>query len=164
MSDDENEDDIPDSVGWMSDTPSGVVDLLLQDERTCFIDGTVISFDLGNNLDDFMELSLCPAPQRHLHVTFDVEAQIFQCSVGSVIAYTLALALDQTEWKSSIPDPTDVSGAWKDVLQVILEINGEFGTFLREEATETGAIGDPTMWVKNLEDRSDPPGPNSNLH
>lgn len=151
MSDDEGMK--PNHVGWCDDSPFGVTIALSRDARTQFKHGTALSFSTAHVPAGHFALWFCPSPKRHVHALVGGHEPLSNVCAATVMAYTLSLAMDRHDWQTEYPGETTIAFAWEDVLKVLTSQNGEFGEFLRQAATERGALGSPRSWVEHYSRR-----------
>jgi hypothetical protein len=140
--------DMGDSPGvfWGGNTPYGVVSSL-EDGRTTQLRTTQLFFELGHVGEDanYFLVKFCQE-DHHVHVMLNQTSPIAQCSVAVALSYTLALALDRSDWVYE-QDTIDMNFAWGEVLEVLKEAHPTFAEYLAERAVEGGVLGDPTSWA-----------------
>lgn len=134
---------------WECDTPSGCTMLLESDEST-ELHTTTLFYALGALPEGTFSARFCGRDERHVHIQIGQQTPIAWCSVIAAMTYTMALAIDRSEWRAP-PEPEDLDRAWERVLDVIAEEHDDFARFLRHVSREGGPIGPASTWRQHFD-------------
>jgi len=139
----------PNEVVWEADTPEMIAAILANEPRTKLVNGTAVGFGLKDLPPRTFGVWFCQAP-RHVHVELSAHGSLAFTSAVVPLAYTLALALDRTEWRAQVPPPEALAAAWRDVIAVVDDtIDEGFGAAVRRMV---GDMGDPSSWGAHFTD------------